>query len=315
MINFETLVSEYKNTKHEIMSEHAPRHWSLGSVDTESGYYLVPKYDVVRREPFINVGLTRGSLAVFEGGLIRLKYRARVLPYKDGQEDLKILNSFGLNIHSTRYIDSSDFSLPDPLVQQGEIFKVKAKPVFKKAHISNGAIFVINKGKAYLGRRYQHGWEGQIEWENGEVGGVEGWTTSIPDRPKRAAARKLLGEVKDLLPAFGFMHDERLKYLRSEGRRVWRQRDLYFPEVMELLDTAPDAQFLFERAMIVLGQDWGRTIVKTSDDNSIDMLSFDIFRSMYTSYAQKSLIDRYAQFNEKHSYPYLIVKEKENDAL
>jgi hypothetical protein len=303
MINFETLVSEYKNQPTRTW-EHTPRYWS-----SPEGYYLAPKYDVVRREPFIEVGLERCYLAVFEGGLIRLKYSGHLLPYKHGQEDLKVLNRFGLNIHSTRYIDSSDFSLPDPLVQQGEIFKGK-KPVFKKAHISNGAIFVINKGKAYLGRpSSKYGRDGQIEWENGEVGGVKDWTTSPPDRPKRAAARKLLGEIKDLLPAFGFMHDERLKYLRSEGRRVWRMIEPLSSEVTELLDTAPEAQFLFERAMVVLGQDHNQ------DSDVIDLLAFGIFMNMHTSYAQKSLIDRFSHFNEEHKYPYLIVKEKENDAL
>jgi hypothetical protein len=321
MINFEMLVSEYKDC-YSTVTEHTPR-------VRGPGYYLIPKYDVLRQEPFIDVGLTRGSLAVFEGGLIRLKYLAQDLPYKVGQEDLNILNRFGLNIHSTRYIDSSDFSLPDPLVQQEEIFKKGKKPAFKKAHISNGAIFVINKGMAYLGTTRGHGWEGQIEWENGEVGGVGGWTTTVPDRPKRAAARKLLGEVKDLLPAFGFMYDERLKYLRSEGLREgdyklrWNQRELQVRHVMELLDDAPEAQFLFERAMVVLGQEDKITQVIESTKltparvrcDVSDLLAFDIFRTMHRSHAPKSLIDRYTRFNESHTHPHLIVKDKENDAL
>jgi hypothetical protein len=112
------------------------------------------------------------------------------------------------------------------------------------------------------------------------------------------------------------MYDERLKYLRSEGRLIWRQREPISSEVMELLDTAPEAQFLFERAMVVLGHDHSRyKVMGVVVQDTIDLLAFEIFMNMYTSYAQKGLIDRFSHFNEEHKYPYLIVKEKENDAL
>jgi hypothetical protein len=108
------------------------------------------------------------------------------------------------------------------------------------------------------------------------------------------------------------MYDERLKYLRSEGRRIWRILEPISSEVMELLDTAPDPQFLFERAMVVLGHDHSRyKVMGVVDQDTIDLLAFEIFMSLHTSYAQKGLIDRFSQFNEKHNYPHLIVKEEE----
>ena len=316
MIKFEDILSEYKTHHREGGISHFPKEYVTGypKQSNFSYNYIAPKFDVVRREPFMEVELDRSCLAVYEGGMVRLHF-GYDLPYKKGQDDIKTLNDFGLNIHSTRYIDASDFSLPDPLVQQGEIFK-GTKPVFRKAHICNGDIFVINKGKAYL--RNNNYRNEAIQWENGEVGGVGEWTVTPPDKAKRKIARRVLKKLSDdMASVFGFVYDERRKYLKDTNsdvayHHIFTQWQGYGckREVAELLASNPDPKHMFERALFILSAD-KKTI---NESYEFDRLAFTTLQVLYLqerNLVPSDIMRHFTHVNEINTHPYLIVNKEE----
>ena len=320
MIKFEDILSEYKTHHRAGDISHFHKAY-VSSFRTQSNFprsYIAPKFDIVRREPFMEVELDWSCLAVYEGGMVRLHFGG-YLPYKKGQDDIKKLNDFGLNIHSTRYIDASDFSLPDPLVQQGEIFKV-TKPVFRKAHICDGDIFVINKGKAYLRNNTYRGntYRGEaIQWENGEVGGVGEWTVSPPDKAKRKIARRVLKKLSDdMASVFGFVYDERRKYLKDLNSSalhpvftLW-QGAAFKREVAELLVSDPDPKHMFERALFILSAD-NETIDGAEKFDKLAFATLQVLHLQERNLVPSNITRHFTHINEINTHPYLIVNKEE----
>ena len=327
MIKFEDVLSEYKNQRtvwiNNISHFHKEYVSGFRTQSTFSYSYIAPKFDVVRREPFMEVELDRSCLAVYEGGMVRLHF-GDYLPYKKGQDDIKKLNDFGLNIHSTRYIDSSDFSLPDPLVQQGEIFK-GTKPVFRKAHICDGDIFVINKGKAYLRNNTYRGntYRGEaIQWENGEVGGVGEWIVSPPDKAKRKIARRVIKKLSDdMASVFGFVYEERRKYLKDLNMTA-QYSSAFHPvftmwqgaackrEVAELLVSDPDPKHMFERALFILSAD-NETIDGAEKFDKLAFATLQVLHLQERRRVPSNIMRHFTHINEINTHPYLIVNKEE----
>lgn len=116
---------------------------------------------------------------------------------------------------------------------------------------------------------------------------------------------------------FGFVYDERRKYLKDTNpdvayHSIFTQWQGYGckREAAELLASNPDPKHMFERALFILSAD-RKTIDRAED---FDKLAFVILQVLYLQERKlvpSDLMRHFTYINEINTHPYLIVNKEE----